>query len=579
MQTSADIVRVITLIAKELESLAIEFTSCAITLAHQRTRIFASVPHVEDILVGLKPLSFGPDTIERIEHDEAPIAIIDIPGAENRGVVTMSAPADSYYGQLPNLRESKILNRSDKELAEITNVWESHWDVRPWPETLMFRSSVRCPFDGGSISLSHTRPEYFQDRDARVLERFAEAFSLGYTRHLDFRHLEEQRRNAEIERALASVQAFVQGMKSSADIVRFITILSNELESAGMDFTTCAISFEDENKGDIRSFTTLPLQGVARFRRKRLVFGEQAMRAMEYETGPFIISGIPETTTRIVGCVTMPREVFYERQTKVEKTTIVSRSEAEVSRLARSFEKTWQICPWPEEYHIRTSLRAPFAGGVMAVNHHQPNAFRDSDEQTMSRFAEAFSLGYARYLDFRRLEEQNRELALERALEVIQNAVQTMRSSGDIVRVIGLLFPELENLDLQFTACVISLFDEAKGVVRSYSMFGADQTMMFDFQATVSFGGDTTARLENEKGPIAISNVPGAEGRLVTYITIPIDDYLSRHPRVSEPAVISMTQEQISRFVSLNGRRTTACESGRKSFISVRAYEHRLTGV
>ena len=78
---------------------------------------------------------------------------------------------------------------------------------------------------------------------ARVLERFAEAFSLGYARHLDFRRLEEQRRNAEIERALASVQAFVQGMKSSTDIVRFITILSNELESAGMDFTTCAISF------------------------------------------------------------------------------------------------------------------------------------------------------------------------------------------------------------------------------------------------------------------------------------------------------------------------------------------------
>ena len=48
----------------------------------------------------------------------------------------------------------------------------------------------------------------------------------------------------------------------------------------------------------------------------------------------------------------------------------------------------------------------------MAVNHFRRDVFTDADAETMGRFAKAFSLGYARYLDFRGLEEQNRELAL-----------------------------------------------------------------------------------------------------------------------------------------------------------------------
>jgi hypothetical protein len=66
----------------------------------------------------------------------------------------------------------------------------------------MLRSILRTPFSGGTIALSDPGPDHFSERDARILERFAEAFSLGYARYLDFRNLERRNRELEIERAV-----------------------------------------------------------------------------------------------------------------------------------------------------------------------------------------------------------------------------------------------------------------------------------------------------------------------------------------------------------------------------------------
>ena len=68
------------------------------------------------------------------------------------------------------------------------------WKTESWPEEAWPRSTLRVPFAGGTIALTDSRPNHFGEREARILERFAEAFTLGYTRYLDFRQLEEQNR-------------------------------------------------------------------------------------------------------------------------------------------------------------------------------------------------------------------------------------------------------------------------------------------------------------------------------------------------------------------------------------------------
>ena len=150
---------------------------------------------------------------------------------------------------------------------------------------------------------------------------------------------------------------------------------------------------------------------------------------------------------------------------------------------------------------------------MIAVNHSEADHFTQADADVVDRFAKAFSLGYARYLDFRQLEAQNRELEIERALGSVQNAVQAMKSSADIVRIIVLLSQELENLGLDFAASIISLIDETEGKARSYMMSVVDARAFWEASTGIlPFREDTIARLEHEEGPIAISDLPGAKG-------------------------------------------------------------------
>ena len=106
----------------------------------------------------------------------------------------MSRPLDSYHGRLQQTKETTHISRSDAELKDACREYKRSWKVDNWPEELMLRSILRTPFSGGTIALSDPGPNHFSERDARILERFAEAFSLGYTRYLDFRRLEEQNR-------------------------------------------------------------------------------------------------------------------------------------------------------------------------------------------------------------------------------------------------------------------------------------------------------------------------------------------------------------------------------------------------
>ena len=174
-----------------------------------------------------------------------------------------------------------------------------------------------------------------------------------------------------------------------------------------------------------------------------------------------LVTGVPEAGKKIVARVSVPFDVYYERQMRVDETTIVSRSGEELEKFTRSLARTWKMrMPMGrEQLSLRSSIRAPFEGGVISVSHTRADAFDELDAEILTRFAKAFSLGYARYQDFRRLEEQNRELEIERAVEAVQNAVQAMKSSADLVKVMALFTSQLEKAGLDFSTCVRSLLD------------------------------------------------------------------------------------------------------------------------
>ena len=183
-----------------LQRLGLVYTWCTISIVDRdadRLRMYGTsgLPdgsaYIADRL-GKTDLSFGPDTIERLESEEGPFFITGIPGSGVHAASYLSTSLDSYYGRQQSIDRTTSVSRTDEEMVRVIAEYKRYWKLEEWPKELWLRSVLRTPFSGGTIALSDTHPDHFGEREAHILERFADAISLGYARYLDFRQLEEQ---------------------------------------------------------------------------------------------------------------------------------------------------------------------------------------------------------------------------------------------------------------------------------------------------------------------------------------------------------------------------------------------------
>jgi signal transduction histidine kinase len=451
MRRSSDFVPVMLTLGKGLSELGLDFMSCAINVVDEhdnriRTYTIGPMHRLPEALREaysenrITVIPFGPDAMERLEHEEGPFTISEIPGGEGELVGYVSTDLSTYYGRYPKAEETVIISRTDEDLEAIVPQWEKVWKVRPWPKEGYLRSSIRSPFKGGAIGLNDTRAGHFSAEDAQVVERFAEALSLGYARYLDFRRLEKRNRELQIGQAVGRVQNAVAAMKSSADIVRVITLITQELEALGLEFQFCSISVFDEKRSKVRSFTT-PQPEISTLRpefaaqmAETAPFGPDTIDRIEREEEPASVSKIPGAEDRVASVVTIDAEE-YRRRYPHNETVIVTRTEDELRSMVPQWEKQYRIHPWPEHWLARSSLRCPFTGGAIALTHSKPNHYTQNHARILERFAEAFSLGYARFLDFRRLEQQNRALEAANRLktEFLANMSHEIRTPMNAV--------------------------------------------------------------------------------------------------------------------------------------------------
>ena len=226
------------------------------------------------------------------------------------------------------------------------------------------------PLQRGAIILTHTSAEHFTDNEARILERFAEAFSFGYTRFLDFRRLERRNRALQIGGAVANVQSAVAAMTSSADIVRVMTLITQELEALELDFTHCSISIFDEKGNKVRAYTALrpkaarDLSGISKLMVGRShAFGSGTIDRIE--RGELVaVYDIPGSEDWFVVAVTYDYSDYLKRNPKTEGTVILSRTEEEARHLSHRWEDMYDFRPWPEKWMARSSMRCRFRAGL-----------------------------------------------------------------------------------------------------------------------------------------------------------------------------------------------------------------------
>ena len=327
----------------------------------------------------------------------------------------MSAPLDSYHGHLQQIEETTITSRSEAEARAAKREYLRRWKLESWSDSLLLRSILRTPFSGGTISLTHSPPDHFSRREALILERFAEAFSLGYARYQDFRSMDRRNRELEVERAVGRVQITVQNMKSSADIVLVMPLLYEEMQRLGLDYDYLSVSIVDQEKKRVQVYVLggflhlILVEEPDTFGLE--VLGPQIVERLESEEGPFCFANLAADQKDLyVHCISAPLNSYHGRLQQIDETTIASRSDEELRALMPELARSWKAENWPEEYWPRSTLRVPFAGGTIALVDTHPDHFGEREALILERFAEAFALGYTRYLDFRLLEDQNEAL-------------------------------------------------------------------------------------------------------------------------------------------------------------------------
>ena len=243
-------------------------------------------------------------------------------------------------------------------------------------------------------------------------------------------NLEDSNKRLDLERAVERVRAEITSMTSPDDLKAVIQEMLKELSAAGVDYNLCVVNIIDEEAG------TRTQYGATR----EVWAGEGTMPLSEVSDDFMALyrSGTPAT-----------RSVD--------------------DQLSDQLEGTWDRVGTAGKVTRPTAvLDVPFSYGTLSLSTTSENGFGDEDAAVVGEFARVMALGYARFLDFQRLEVEGRERAKEAALERIRAEVASMALSDDIGRIIAIVLREARNLGIEAMSAVVMVPDEEAGLSREY---------------------------------------------------------------------------------------------------------------
>ncbi|MBT4496651.1 MAG: SpoIIE family protein phosphatase, partial [Gemmatimonadetes bacterium] len=252
---------------------------------------------------------------------------------------------------------------------------------------------LNVPFSHGGIWCAAPEGERYDQDDLQLVAQFAEAVSLGYTRFLDLQAAEERNRQLVIERAAESVRAEAMAMRQTDDIANLLAALCRGLKATDLPFDACIIQVADEEQDVLRIYN---------------VFG--------FDYDYLVQSGFPTDKIRqknfvdgmhlLVGDIPLSFAREHEYAMPGFKPSIFVQPDSFVDDL----RELWSWSEPHEGFAGSYGLNVPFAYGGIYVCGLRGTVYTTPDLELVEQFAEAVSLGYARYFDIRTAEEAQQKL-------------------------------------------------------------------------------------------------------------------------------------------------------------------------
>jgi signal transduction histidine kinase len=246
------------------------------------------------------------------------------------------------------------------------------------------------------------------EEECTIMIQFASVFGLIYTRFLDLQNAETQTREALRQNSLDRVRAEIASMRNADDLERITPLIWKELVTLGVPFFRCGVFIVNEQEQLVHAYLSTP-EG----------------RSLAVLHLPF--SGA-ETTKKIVQNW-REKSVYQDHWDRQQFQNWVL-SMAEQGQIA-TIEQYQAGETAPEFLGLQF---IPFSQGMLYIGSHEPLEYFQID--LAKSLADSFSVAYARYEDFKQLEDaKNRMEAALSELRATQSQLiqsEKMASLGEL---------------------------------------------------------------------------------------------------------------------------------------------------
>ncbi|WP_179345523.1 ATP-binding protein [Winogradskyella ursingii] len=366
MRSSEDIGQATKILFEEIEKLGIETMRCGIVIIHKDKTMDAwttSTTEGNDAvqITGQFDMTIHPllETVFRGWDKGLPSADYKLQGKDG----------ENYY--------KAIQKHVSYELPKSNITKDTHYLL-----AAMFNEGSLFAFTKNQIS----------SESQRILQRFAKVFGLTYQRYRELIESEKREREANKQASLDRVRGEIASMRSTKDLERITPIIWQELMNLGVPFFRCGIFIMIEEKKHIQVFLSDP-------NGKSL-----GLMTLDYTTNDLTKNSVKAWKKS---------EIFKAHWDKDEfinwtKTLI------DLGKIKTPIGyQGGDDAPDALDLHF-----VPFSQGMLYVGNLEP--LTDSELALVRNLAESFSIAYARYEDF---------VKLEKAKENVENALTDLKAA------------------------------------------------------------------------------------------------------------------------------------------------------
>jgi len=308
-------------------------------------------------------------------------------------------------------------------------------------ETIPERIYHLYKFSNGFLGAAS--PGEISDESWDLMRRATGVFSFAYTRFRDLQKAEESARRARQQASLDRVRADISSMRSAEDLDRVTPLIWNELTTLGIPFIRCGVFIMHEDEEQIEVYLSKP-DGTS-----------LAVMHLGFDSN--------ELTARSVNA--WQKGSVYKQHWTQEEFLEWGQSMMEQGQVTdlESYQGAEEA---PESLHLQF---LPFNQGMLYVGSTNP---LDEEEISLSEsLAKAFSIAYARYEDFVKLEKA--KAGIEEALAELK-ATQSqlvqqekLASLGQLTAGIAHEIKNPLNFVNNFSEVSLELLEEAREEVKN----------------------------------------------------------------------------------------------------------------